>query len=179
MEAIGEGAADHTAGQAVTPGLSAAALLRGRRLRSVPASDGGAAAGFGAAGFGTVGVGTAGGDAMTTGASDCLERCLVLLAAAVEAAPGELAFAGFRDAADFAGRAEEISRRVEHVQLLAAAAVDRTRTEAINAAGPASKAAGWTTGWGNESEPAATGWGNGPDDGTGWGTGSGDGGDDG
>ena len=57
MEAMGEQAADHTAGRAVTPGLSAAALLRGRRLRSVPASasrtdclasDGGAAAGFGA-----------------------------------------------------------------------------------------------------------------------------------
>ncbi|WP_230121330.1 hypothetical protein, partial [Arthrobacter sp. Bi83] len=54
MEAMGEHAADHTAGQAVTPGLSAAALLRGRALRSVPASaplvdsrasDGGAAAG--------------------------------------------------------------------------------------------------------------------------------------
>uniref|UniRef100_UPI003218AF3A hypothetical protein n=1 Tax=Burkholderia sp. LFS038 TaxID=3229884 RepID=UPI003218AF3A len=26
----------------------------------------------------------------------------------------------------------------------------RTRTEAINAAGPASKAAGWTTGWGHD-----------------------------
>lgn len=210
MEAIGEDAADHTAGRTVTPGVSAAALLRGRRLHSVPASgplmdrvasDGGAAANFGAfrgmsgapadglriapqtadqdghdgraaAGFGdfgTVGVGTAGGDVMTTGASDFLERCLVLLAAAVESAPGELALAGFRDAADFAGRAEEISRRVEHVQLLAAAAVDRTRAEAINAAGPASKAAGWTTGSGTENEPAATG----------WGTGSGDGGEDG
>jgi hypothetical protein len=127
------------------PGLGAVALLRGRRLRSVPASafrtdcvasDGGAAAGFGATGFGA--------------ASDRLQLCLVLLEAAVESAPGELALAGFPAAADFAGLAEEIARRAEHLQLLSAGAVDRTRTEAINAAGPASKAAGWTTGWGHD-----------------------------
>ncbi|MEN8585238.1 DUF222 domain-containing protein, partial [Burkholderia sp. RS01] len=140
MEAIGECAAGHAAGRAVTPGLGAVALLRGRRLRSVPASafrtdcvasDGGAAAGFGAA-------------------SDRLQLCLGLLEAAVESAPGELALAGFPAAADFAGLAEEIARRAEHLQLLSAGAVDRTRTEAINAAGPASKAAGWTTGWGHD-----------------------------
>ena len=78
----------------------------------------------------------------------------------MDSAPGELALAGFREAADFADLAEEISRRVEHLQLLGAAAVDRTRTAAINAAGPASKATGWTTGWGTEpaaAEPAALG----------------------
>lgn len=117
-------------------------------MADTSASDGGAAAGISVtnAPFTESAVTDA---TFSGGASDCLERCLVLLEAAVEAAPGELAVAGFRDAADFAGRAEEISRRVEHVQLLAAAAVDRTRTEAINAAGPASKAAGWTTGWGD------------------------------
>ncbi|MDR6557242.1 hypothetical protein J2809_001593 [Arthrobacter pascens] len=122
-------------------------------------SDGGATAGFGAAGLGGAGFGAAGGDAFTAAASDCLERCLVLLEAAAESAPSELALAGFPDAADFAELAEELSRRGEYLQLLAAAAVDRTRTEAINAAGPASKAAGWTTGWGTA-----------PDDGTGIGT---------
>ncbi|MDR6558075.1 hypothetical protein J2809_002435 [Arthrobacter pascens] len=71
----------------------------------------------------------------------------------MDSAPAELAVAGFREAADFADVAEEISRRVEQLQLLSAAAVDRTRTTAINAAGPASKATGWTTGWG--TEPAA------------------------
>ena len=81
-----------------------------------------------------------------------LRRCLALLEAAVDSAPGELAVAGFREAADFADVAEEISRRVEQLQLLSAAAVDRTRTTAINAAGPASKATGWTTGWGTEPE---------------------------
>ena len=79
-----------------------------------------------------------------------------MLEAAVESAPGELALAGFREAADFADVAEEISRRVEHLQLLSAAAVDRTRTAAINAAGPASKATGWTTGWGTEPGGART-----------------------
>ncbi|MBT2554631.1 DUF222 domain-containing protein [Arthrobacter sp. ISL-5] len=122
-------------------------------LRIVPPAadqdghDGGAAAGFGA-----TGVVTAGGDAMTTGPTDCLKRCLDLLGAAVVSAPGELALAGFPAAADFAGLAEEISRGAEYLQLLGAAAVDRTRTEAINAAGPASKAAGWTTGWGTGTD---------------------------
>ncbi len=41
MEAIGEDAADGTAGRAVTPGVSAAALLGSRRLRSVPVSASG------------------------------------------------------------------------------------------------------------------------------------------
>ena len=42
-----------------------------------------------------------------------LRQSLALLEAAVESAPGELALAGFAEAADFAGLAEEISRRVE------------------------------------------------------------------
>ena len=149
MEAIGEDAADRTAGRAVTPGLSAAALLGSRRLRSVPVS---ASGGHRSASDG--------------GGSVVLRQCLTLLEAAVDSAPGELALAGFREAADFADLAEEISRRAEQLQLLGAAAVDRTRTAAINAAGPASKATGWTTGWGTEPAapyPHRTG----PDDGSG------------
>src|SRR6476661_6377544 len=158
MEAIGEGASGY-ADRAAMPGP------RSARLWSVPDSRAvalGAAVAGGlrivpeAAGHGghdggaTAGLGAAGRDVFTLGAMDSLKRCLGLLAAAVEAAPGELALAGFPAAADFAGLAEEISRRGEHLQLLSAAAVDRTRTEAINAAGPASKAAGWTTGWGHD-----------------------------
>uniref|UniRef100_UPI003218533D hypothetical protein n=1 Tax=unclassified Burkholderia TaxID=2613784 RepID=UPI003218533D len=138
MEAIGECAADHAAGRAVTPGLGAVALLRGRRLRSVPASafrtdcvasDGGAAAGrsltaasfTGAVLTDTVTDGAAATDpAFTGGATENLQRCLGLLEAAVESAPGELALAGFPAAADFAGLAEEIARRAEHLQLLSA-----------------------------------------------------------
>ncbi|WP_240460451.1 DUF222 domain-containing protein, partial [Arthrobacter pascens] len=165
MEAIGEGASS-TAARAAMPGrrtwplrsvpdsgvLTPASLAGAPAVADTSASDGGAAAGFGAAGLGGAGFGAAGGDAFTAGASHCLERCLVLLEAAAESAPSELALAGFPDAADFAELAEELSRRGEYLQLLAAAAVDRTRTEAINAAGPASKAAGWTTGWGTGTD---------------------------
>jgi hypothetical protein len=113
------------------------------------------AAGLGAAGFGEAGLGAAGRETLDTGATYSLERCLRLLDSALESAPDELALAGFPDAADFAELAEELSRRVEYLQLLGAGAVDRTRTEAINAAGPASKAAGWTTGWGTGTSAAA------------------------
>ncbi|WP_051533154.1 HNH endonuclease [Arthrobacter sp. 9MFCol3.1] len=61
---------------------------------------------------------------------------------------------GFRAAADFAGSVEELSRTVEYLQLVAAAAVDRTRKQSAAAAsgGAASGVAAgavtaWTTGW--------------------------------
>src|SRR5688500_992657 len=138
MEAMGEDAAVRIAGQAVTSGVSAAAVLGSRRLRSVPlAASGGLRS------------------ASDGGGSVNLRQALAVLESAVESAPGELALAGFREAADFADLAEEISRRAEHLQLLSAAAVDRTRTAAINAAGPTSKATGWTTGWGTEPGPGS------------------------
>jgi hypothetical protein len=92
--------------------------------------------------------------ASRTLATPDLQASLALLDSATSSAPEELAAANFLQAADFAELTEELSRRVEYLQLLAAAAVDRTRTEAINAAGKASRAGGWTTGWGNEPEPA-------------------------
>ncbi|MGO4473936.1 HNH endonuclease, partial [Arthrobacter sp. M-10] len=58
---------------------------------------------------------------------------------------------GFLDAADFAGTVEEISRTVEFLQLVAAHAVERTRSEAQASRRP-SAAPGWRTGW---TEPAA------------------------
>ena len=82
-----------------------------------------------------------------------MKAALALLDTAITAAPEELAGANFLQAADFAELTEELSRRVEYLQLQAAGAVDRTRTEAINAAEASSRAAGWTTGWG--TEPAA------------------------
>ncbi len=39
---------------------------------------------------------------------------------------------GLVEAADFAGRVEELSRTVEYLQLIAAAAVDRTRKESAS-----------------------------------------------
>jgi len=155
-------------------GLGAAALLLGRRLRSVPAaplsgasvkdvSDGGAAAGF-AAGSGpaTQWLVTNGPEPVAAATTELvspalattdLKASLALLDSATSSAPEELAAANFLQAADFAELTEKLSRRVEHLQVLAAAAVDRTRTEAINAAATASRPAGWTTGWGTEPEP--------------------------
>ncbi|MFJ6454213.1 DUF222 domain-containing protein, partial [Paenarthrobacter sp. NPDC091669] len=59
---------------------------------------------------------------------------------------------GFVEAADFAGKVEEIARSVEYLQVVAAQAVERTRTEALQA-GPVSSAAApeLRTGW---TEPA-------------------------
>jgi hypothetical protein len=138
MEAIGEDRADAAAGTDVS-GFSAAALMRGPGLRSAPAA--GSTAEVPASRL----------------ATDDLTASLVLLDSAASSATEELAAAGFQDAADFAELTEELSRRVEYLQLQAAAAVERTRTEAINAAEAASRAAGWTTGWGNEPEPVITG----------------------
>ncbi|MFF2298598.1 DUF222 domain-containing protein [Arthrobacter sp. NPDC058127] len=57
----------------------------------------------------------------------------------------------FPDAADFAGKVEEISRTVEFLQLVAAQAVERTRSEAQAARQP-SAAPGWRTGWTEPTE---------------------------
>jgi hypothetical protein len=139
------------------PGLTSPASARllccAAGLRSVTAagshsgslikdtSDGGAAAGF-----------TADVPASRPATPD-LKASLALLDAATAAVVEELAGAGFLEAADFAELTEDLSRRVEHLQVLAAAAVDRTRTEAIKATEASSRAAGWTTGWGNGPEP--------------------------
>ncbi|WP_395401872.1 DUF222 domain-containing protein [Arthrobacter sp. UC242_113] len=203
MEAIGEQGADTAAGTDVS-GFSAAALMRGRGLHSIPSagslsgspilsdapasgtSDGGAAAGFdatnrfgaglasavnapAAAGFPTLGSVTLGSQTPGPVSTDLaatelgspapatpkLKAALALLDSATGSAPEELAEANFLQAADFAELSEELSRRVEYLQLQAAAAVDRTRTEAINAAEASRRAAGWTTGWGTGPELAA------------------------
>ncbi|MFC9351434.1 DUF222 domain-containing protein [Arthrobacter sp. NPDC057013] len=177
MEAFGEDRADIAAGTDVRS-LRAAALLRGGRLRSVPseaagsrsdspvkdASDGGAAAGMAvgsssaAAPFGISGpvaAGTAPAEPASPAlATPDLKASLALLDAATAAATEELAAANFLQAADFAELAEKLSRRVEYFQVLAAGAVDRTRTEAINAAQTAGQVPGWTTGWRTEPETA-------------------------
>ncbi|MGO4249180.1 DUF222 domain-containing protein, partial [Paenarthrobacter sp. RAF54_2] len=59
---------------------------------------------------------------------------------------------GFVEAADFAGRIEEISRSLEYLQVVAAQAVERTRKEAQQASpGSSAGAPEWRTGW---TEPA-------------------------
>ncbi|WP_311236085.1 DUF222 domain-containing protein [Arthrobacter sp. WCS2018Hpa-5b] len=94
-----------------------------------------------------------------------LEAALLEGAAAADAlraiAAGETRLFGFVEAADFAGRIEEISRSLEYVQVVAAQAVERTRAEALQA-GPGSSAAApeWRTGWTDAStdatDPGAT-----------------------
>ena len=153
MEAFGEPGANSSAGTDVT-GFSAAAQLRGRGLRSVPSAGGSAAIGSAKPGPASVGPAPAGLGCPALATTD-LEAALALLDSAITSAPEELASANFLQAADFAELTEELSRRIEYLQLQAASAVDRTRTEAINAAGSASRAAGWTTGWGADPEPAA------------------------
>ncbi|OOP63779.1 hypothetical protein BMF89_05750, partial [Arthrobacter sp. SRS-W-1-2016] len=59
---------------------------------------------------------------------------------------------GFPEAADFAGRVEEIARTVEFLQIVAAQAVERTRREA-QAARHTCPAPGWRTGWTEPTTP--------------------------
>ena len=89
------------------------------------------------------------------GVSGAVAASLELVGAARTTAPAELALSGFADAADFADRVEELARTVEYLQVLAAAAVDRTRHEAAADTGSRN---GWTTGWGHETaDPGAAG----------------------
>ncbi|YAK90115.1 DUF222 domain-containing protein [Paenarthrobacter nitroguajacolicus] len=81
-----------------------------------------------------------------------LDEGKAFLDSARSSAADEARLLGFVEAADFAGRVEEISRSVEYLQLLAAHAVERTRHEAQHTApGSSGAAPGWRTGW---TEPA-------------------------
>ncbi|WP_024820297.1 HNH endonuclease signature motif containing protein [Arthrobacter sp. 31Y] len=77
-----------------------------------------------------------------------LEAGAALLDSARLSATAEARLLGFVEAADFAGRVEEMSRSVEYLQVVAAQAVERARKEAQQA-GPGSSAAApeWRTGW--------------------------------
>ena len=84
-----------------------------------------------------------------------LDQLAAQLAAAALAAPDLLATANHAEAADYAARIEGLARSTEYLQLLAAGAVDRTRTQAINDTTARTRAArsreggstGWITGW--------------------------------
>ncbi|UKA59752.1 DUF222 domain-containing protein [Arthrobacter sp. FW306-2-2C-D06B] len=81
-----------------------------------------------------------------------LDQALAAIDALRSTALADARVLAFPEAADFAGKVEEISRTVEFLQLVAAQAVERTRREA-QAAPQASPAPGWRTGW---TEPTAT-----------------------
>ncbi|MCD4852505.1 13E12 repeat family protein, partial [Arthrobacter sp. AK01] len=85
-----------------------------------------------------------------------------LLDSARLSASDEASLLGFVEAADFAGKVEEISRSVEYLQIVAAHAVERTRLEAQNSR-PGSSAAApeWRTGWTETPEEPTSGTGTG------------------
>ena len=85
---------------------------------------------------------------------DCaLETALALLRSCTGTAVPDAALFGVTEASDFAGRVEELSRVVDFLQLVAAGAVDRTRSQAAAGARTAAAKvgtdapAGWLTGW--------------------------------
>ncbi|TDL36671.1 HNH endonuclease signature motif containing protein [Arthrobacter nitrophenolicus] len=101
-------------------------------------------------------------DPVTLPAEDPLGLAAIgaLLTTAAAAAPEALAAADYAEAAHYAAHIEELSRRLESLQVQSAGAVDRTRTQAIAAAaaartsGTRTSAAttdrpgrGWMTGW--------------------------------
>jgi hypothetical protein len=78
-----------------------------------------------------------------------LARSLELFKRAGSTAVEDARVMGFREAADFAAGLEEFSRNMEYMQVVAAGAVDRARSEASAAARAGSgSGVGWTTGWG-------------------------------
>ncbi|AFR30991.1 HNH endonuclease signature motif containing protein [Arthrobacter sp. Rue61a] len=85
------------------------------------------------------------------GLTQVLGQGAALLESMRSTAAAEARLFGFVEAADFAGRVEEISRSVEYLQVVAAQAVERTRTEAQHAPPGSSAAPEWRTGW---TEPA-------------------------
>ena len=91
---------------------------------------------------------------------DCaLDGALALLRSSHGTALRDAALFGVTEASDFAGGVEELSRIVDYLQLVAAAAVDRTRNQAAAARNAAAKfgsgaPAGWLTGW--NTDAAAT-----------------------
>ncbi|HET9348963.1 MAG TPA: DUF222 domain-containing protein [Arthrobacter sp.] len=95
---------------------------------------------------------------------DCaLDAALALLRSWNGTAVPDAALFGVAEASDFAGRVEELSRVVDYWQLVAAAAVDRTRSQAAAGARTAAAKfganapAGWLTGWNTEtSAPKST-----------------------
>ncbi|SDP09819.1 HNH endonuclease [Arthrobacter sp. ok909] len=108
-------------------------------------------------GAGHAGNGALGGAANAAvdgGVGGAVDSALALLRSAAPAAGAEAARFSLVEAADFAGRVEEFSRTVEYFQLIAAAAVDRTRKQtAWTRPAPAGweaeaeAQAGWLTGW--------------------------------
>ncbi len=166
MEAIGEFISD----QALWVGP--AVDSRSPRLAAVTGAADAAATGVVSGTVTGIGNGTITG-AEYGAAGDAVDSALAMLRSSVPAACAEAARFGLLEAADFAGRVEDLSRTLEYLQLVGAAAVDRTRKQfagtrpALPGQIPEAVArAGWLTGWTQEPDNGA---GAGADGGTdGW-----------
>jgi hypothetical protein len=104
----------------------------------------------------------AGKDAVGTAIDATVDSALAVLQTSSPTACAQADRFGLLEAADFAGRVEDLSRTVEYLQLIAAAAVDRTRKQSIGTR-PAlpsqgqEAAAGWLTGWTQEADSGSHG----------------------
>ncbi|WP_347109379.1 DUF222 domain-containing protein [Paenarthrobacter sp. S56] len=99
------------------------------------------------------GVGVPGVDRGGSGrVAEALEDSAEALEVLRESAPAAAALFDAWEAADFAGRVEELSRTIDYLQILAAHAVERTREEAKHTT---TSAPGWRTGWTEPTTPAA------------------------
>ena len=91
-----------------------------------------------------------------------IDGALALLRSSNGTAVTDSALFGVTESADFAGRVEELSRLADYLQLVAAAAVDRTRSQAAAAVKTAAAKngsgapAGWLTGWNSGSGAPAS-----------------------
>jgi hypothetical protein len=87
-----------------------------------------------------------------------VDSALAVLRASSPTVDADAAWFGLREAADFAGHVEDLFRTVEYFQLVAAAAVERTRKQAAltppagHGWGAEAAQAGWLTGWKQESD---------------------------
>ncbi len=86
-----------------------------------------------------------------------VDTALALVREVASTAAEDAALWDFREAADFAGTVEELSRALDYLQLVGAGAVDRTRKQATTA--PKADTA-WTTGWRDDSTYGTAGPGN-------------------
>ncbi|MCO4255294.1 DUF222 domain-containing protein [Pseudarthrobacter cellobiosi] len=93
-----------------------------------------------------------GGDTAMLTADAGLAAAIASVNAAASSAPGTLAMTSYVEAADFASLVEDLSRTVDYLQILAAGAVDRTRTQAITTAAATRTTWDWVTGWDNGVE---------------------------
>ncbi|WP_256336216.1 HNH endonuclease signature motif containing protein [Arthrobacter sp. ov407] len=87
-----------------------------------------------------------------TAVGSAVDSALAMLRSLGPTAHAEADRFGLLEAADFAAQVEDISRAAEYLQLIAAAAVDRTRKQSAGAGPAAAAPAGWLTGWTQESD---------------------------